>query len=328
MNRYQTMALHCSIALLLVAGGLFALAWHHQQPTGQHVASTTTSISYGANGTYIVNAVRNIWPQEYGPYCALATGMAVVNYIDEEDHLAMRFTSPANQYAIAKANQTAGASQWGYAKPITVSAGITNIAPDHGVDPRGAAYMQWHYAPPGTIFHDYIYRWTFHYSTEPSYHWQTMQATTSLFRDWLSNSEPMSVIVNGGEHSVIVSGGWSTNSIATNYPANIQGVIVRDPEFAPSISRFEVDFDQWSNHGATFGSSYYTLWARYYGQNVNLSRNTDDPEPTVGIYRPTAAHPDHWFQGFTWIRRDKNTANGTASPDWAYTDTGVLLTAP
>jgi hypothetical protein len=328
MNRYQTMALHCSIALLLVAGGLFALAWHQHQTITPAAVSATTSIAYGTNGTYMVAAVRNIWPQENGPYCALATGMAVVNYIDEEDHLPMRFTSPSEQYVIAKANQTSGESRWGYAKPTTVSAGITNIAPDKGVDPRGAAYMQNHYAPPGTIFHDYIYRWTFHYHTEPPYHWQVMQATTSLFRAWLSNSEPMSVIINGGEHSVIVSGGWSVNSIATNYPANIQGVIVRDPEFAPSISRFEMDFDQWSNHGAYFGSGYYTLWARYYGQNLNLSVNTDDPEPTVGIYRPTKTYPDHWFQGFTWITRDDHTANGASSPDWAYTDRDVLLTTP
>lgn len=254
--------------------------------------------------------------------------MAVDNYVDEEDHLTMRFTSRAQQYAVAKANQTSGESRWGYATPTTVSAGITNIAPDKGVDPRGAAYMQYHYAPQGTIFHDYIYRWTFRYKSEPVYHWQVLQATTSLFRAWLSYSEPMSVIINGGEHSVIVSAGWSGNSISSNYPADIQGVVVRDPEFSADVSRFEMDFDQWSNHGADFGAGYYTLWSRYYGQNADHSINTDDPEPTVGIYRPTSVHPDHWFQGFTWIRRDANDANGAFSPDWAYTDDGAFLSAP
>ncbi len=94
------------------------------------------------------------------------------------------------------------------------------------------------------------------------------------------------------------------------------------------VSRFEVDDDAWTNHGANWGAGYYTLWSRYYGQNVDHSVNTDDPEPTVGIYRPDTKYPDHWYHGFSWIRRDNNTANGLGSPDWAFTDLGKELTTP
>ena len=273
-------------------------------------------------------SVLHIWPQKVGPYCAIATAMGVVNYVDQEDHLALLFTGPSYQVTIASANQTLGASRWGYALPINSTAGITNIAPDHGVDPRAAAYIQYHYAPQGTIFHNYIYRWQFHGTTEPSFQAQTLQATMSLFRAWLTYPEPMSVIVNGGEHSVIISGGWTGNDIRNVAIPPLLGVIVRDPEFAGSISRFEVTSDEWTNNGTDFGAGYYSLWSRYYGVNPNFTVNTDDPEPSVGIYRPTAQDPVHWYQGFSWVQRDNQTANGLFSPDWAFTDTGTLLTAP
>lgn len=328
MNRAHRMAWQGSLLLFAATAVVLTLGHHPALRAAAQPPATPPSFYYGTNGAYMDAAILNIWPQENGPYCALATASAVINYIDQEDHLPMRFTYQASQFAIATANQTSGESQWGYATPINSTAGITNIAPDRGVDPRAAAYVQAHYAPSGTVFHDYIYRWQFHSTQEPTYHVQVLQATTALFRSWLSYTEPMSVIINGGEHSVVVSGGWMGNDIRFNNPANLQGVIVRDPEFAGTISRFEVTPDQWLNHGTNFGAGYYTLWARYYGVNPDGSINHDDPEPTVGIYRPNGSNPYHWYQGFTWIRRDNQTANGLSNPDWAFTDSGVLLTAP
>jgi hypothetical protein len=329
VNRYQHMALHSSLALLFAAGSLMAFTWSRGHSAAANtITPHAVSYYYGTNGTKMAAAVQNIWPQQVGPYCAVATAMGVVNYIDEEDHVKLRFTSRNDQKTIATADQKSGASQWGYAKPINVSAGITNIAPDRGIDPRSAAYIQERYAPTGTIFHNYIYRWQFHYPQAPKYRWQAWQATTSLFRAWLSYAEPMSVIINGGEHSVLVSGGWTTAPADKYYPVNVTGVIIRDPEFAGTVSRFEVDNDAWTNHGTDFGAGYYTLWSRFYGQNANHSVNHDDPEPTVGIYAPRAKTPDHWYQGFSWIRRDANSANGLSNPDWAFTDLGKELTAP
>ncbi|MBA3826872.1 MAG: hypothetical protein H0X24_23640, partial [Ktedonobacterales bacterium] len=286
-----------------------------------------TTHYYGVNGPWIVAAIAGLWPEEKGPYCAVAVAMAVDNYMDETRHLPLRFTKQAQQLDIGKADQTEGASQWGNATPINAAGGVINIAPDRGVDPRGAAYIQAHYAPPNTSFHNYIYRWQFHHATEPSYHQQAMEATTSLYRSWLTHSDPLAVIVNGGEHSVIVSGGWSSDEIANDYPANIQGVIVRDPQFASSVSRFEVSQDQWTNHGVDFGAGYYTLWSRFYGDQPNHTVNHDDPEPTVGIYAPTATDPVHWFHGFSWVQVDSTTGDA-ANPDWAFSDTGTQLATP
>ncbi len=328
MNRSQQWAWHLSLALLVVAASIFILRGKIGfGPFAAQAAAPVTTYYYGTNGSLLVAAEQNLWPEEYGPYCAIATAMVVDNYLDLLTHHPLSFTRQAQQLSIGTANQTQGASQWGNATPLDVAGGIINIAPDKGIDPRGAAYIQHRYAPNPYSFHNYIYRWEFHHTTEPSYHQQAMEATTALFRGWLAHSDPMSVIVNGGEHSIIVSGGWSSDDISKVFPANIQGIVVRDPQFATAISRFEVSQDQWTNHGANFGVGYYTLWSRYYGAQVNQSVNRDDPEPTVGIYVPTTANPHHWYHGFSWVRRDDTTGTA-ASPDWAYTDDGTQMTTP
>src|SRR6185437_5259090 len=140
MNRYQRMALNCSLALLFVAGTLVALSWERTQAAAPQVRYTHIVTYMGTNSTMMSAALQTIWPQEVGPYCAIATAMAVDNYVHEEDGVAMTFTSRSQQYGVASNNQKAGASQWGDATPVNEYAGITNIAPDRGVDPRAAAY--------------------------------------------------------------------------------------------------------------------------------------------------------------------------------------------
>jgi hypothetical protein len=148
VNRSQRIALRAALVLLFAAAALLAVG-RRPPPVVAAAPQVTqaTSYYYGSNGNYAATAVQSIWPQEYGPYCAIAVAMGVVNYVDLEDHQKLRFTTPSYQYVIAAANQKAGASQWGYAMPINRAAGITNIAPDVGVDPRSAAYMEDLYAP-------------------------------------------------------------------------------------------------------------------------------------------------------------------------------------
>jgi len=65
----------------------------------------------------------------------------------------------------------------------------------------------------------------------------------------------------------------------------------------------------------------YGLWSAYYSSHL-------DPEPTVGPYTPTTSAPEHWYGGFTWIQLDGNSGSAQLSPDYAYTSTGKLMTAP
>lgn len=218
----------------------------------------------------------------------------------------------------------------GHATSANAYAGVTNIAPDFGADPRSVAYMTWNYTPPNTFFHDYVYRWQFANATQPSFQTQARQATTNVARALETWHEPVIVVINGGLHVVLVTAVFSYTDPKISYPAQIASVVYRDPMAAPSVSRFEVDFATWSGgHYATpFGT--YSLWSLYYGDKavVGDGKNTLDPDPSVGNYMPTAAHPAHCYRGFTWIQRDSNYANGSYSPDYAFTSTGTRMSAP
>ncbi|HEU5348768.1 MAG TPA: hypothetical protein VFU63_09175, partial [Ktedonobacterales bacterium] len=240
------------------------------------------------------------------------------------------FTGRTAQTAIAAANQRAGKSRWGYATPVNRYAGITNIAPDYGTDPRSIAYMTYEYTPLNTFFHNYIYRCQFANSTQPAFSTQVLQATTSVARALNAWHEPVNVTINGGMHSVLVTGVYSYNNPSSYYPAQITSVIFRDPAAWPSVSRFQVSFSTWAGGKFSTPAGVYSLWSLYYGDRYirGDGRNTYDPEPTVGIYRPTSTYPIHWFRGFAWIQRDNKYANGTYSPDFAFTSKGTLMSAP
>jgi hypothetical protein len=285
---------------------------------------------YGGDTTRTNNAIATIWPQLRGPFCGIATAAAVVNYDDQVHGVGMRFSGRNVQNTIAYANQRAGASRWGYATPTSACGGITNISPDIGTDPRSIAYMAYTYTPNNVFYHDYIYRWQFANSTQPSYTTQVLQATTSMARALEAWHEPVIAQINGGLHSVLVTGVYSYTDPARTYPAQIASVVYRDPMASPSVSRFQVSLSTWAGGGFSTPYGVYSLWSIYYGDRYTRGdrRNSSDPEPTVGIYRPNSAHPVHWDLGFTWIQRDNHWANGTYSPDYAFTSSGSLMTAP
>ncbi|HKV83108.1 MAG TPA: hypothetical protein VJN88_01035 [Ktedonobacterales bacterium] len=326
------MAFHLSLAA-------FAVTWALLTPTV--AASPITSADsaalpaapltfYGADSARTNNAIASTWPQYNGAYCGIETAVAMVNYDDEVQGVGMRFGGRGAQSGIASANQHSGASRWGYATPTNAYAGVTNIAPDFGTDPRSIAYMAYNYTPNNTYYHDYIYRWQFSNGGQPSYYTQAQQATTNFARALEAWHEPISVTINGGLHSVLVTGVYAYNDPARNYPAQIASVVYRDPEAWPSASRFEVSFSTWANGNFSTPFGVYSLWSLYYGDRYTRGdgRNTNDPEPSIGSYRPTSAHPIHWFRGFTWIQRDGNYVNGAYSPDFAFTSTGALMTTP
>jgi hypothetical protein len=339
-----------------IAGALFI-----RGPASPQAGASCNGCSgafYGVDETKVVTAIQNIWPQGNTNNCGVETALAAVNFADEVAGQPLRFASTQNMFQVNSALQsTTAASAWGYAPP-NQWAGTSNIAPDAGTDLRSIAYITYAYGPTQWMYHDYIYRWPFLHSSEPSFSTQVLEATTSMAESIEQWSMPANVAINGGEHSVLVTGVWSGNDPNTNYPAQIKGLVFRDPEYYASSSRFEVDFATWSSTGLYMppNSYYYSLWALYYGDlnTLNDHRNTGDPEPTVGPYTPNAAQgkPYHWYHGFTWIQVDKRFAvyvgpsAGSRSapsrntivrlptgPDWAFTaetpqSAGLLMKAP
>lgn len=329
LRQAQHLAFRISLVLLTLAAAYLTMSWGRLT---NPILSTqaATAVFYGADTARTNSAIASIWPQYSGPYCGIATALAAVNYNDLVHGQAKRFTTRSAQTTVAAANQRSGKSRWGYATPVNSYAGITNIAPDFGTDPRSIAYMTYEYTPLNNYFHNYIYHWQFANSTQPAFATQVLQATTSVARALKSWHEPVNVTINGGLHSVLVTGVYSYNDPATHYPAQITSVVFRDPAAAPSVSRFEVTITTWTAGKFSTPAGVYSLWSLYYGDRYARGdgKNTYDPEPTVGIYRPTSAHPIHWFRGFVWIQRDNKYANGTYSPDFAFTSNGALMTSP
>jgi hypothetical protein len=328
LRRAERLALALSFVALTITGMLLTAGRTGSVPSAGATALSATF--YGANTTLMNRAIGSIWPQYTGAYCGIAAVEAQVNYDDEVRGVSMYFGGRSVQSRVAAANQRYGQSRWGHATPTNPYGGITNIAPDFGTDPRSIAYMAYQFSLKRAYFHDYIYRWQFWNRTAPSFYAQVEQATTSLGRALEAWHEPVNVVINGGLHSVLVMGIYAYNDPATHYPAAIASVFYRDPEAWPSVSRFQVDFSTWA--GGHFSTPYgvYSLWSLYYGDRYTRGdgKNWYDPEPTVGPYRPNSAHPVHWYRGFTWIQRDNHYASGTYSPDFSYTSTGVLMTAP
>lgn len=344
LRRAQRLAFHLALVAFAITGALLSALWGGFAPGAQASAALSAADAniapntpaalyatfYGGDTTRTNNAIASIWPQYSGPYCGIVAAEAAVNYDDEVHGVGMYFGGRGAQAGVASANQRSGASRWGYATPTNAYAGITNISPDIGTDPRSIAYMVYTYTPDNVFYHDYIYRWQFANSTQPSFFTQVQQATTNMARALETWHEPVIAQINGGLHSVLVTGVYAYTDPATTYPAQIASVVYRDPMAWPSVSRFEVSFSTWAGGGFSTPYGVYSLWSLYYGDRYTRGdhRTSSDPEPSVGIYRPTTTHPVHWFGGFTWVQRDSHYTNGTYSPDFAYTSTGSLMTAP
>lgn len=271
-----------------------------------------------------------VWPQSTSNACGVENAIALVNYDNLYMGQSLAFNSSSSQTQVESANQSQGASQWGYAtgnylwpdgiyRAENQWAGITNISPDYGTDPRSIAYMAWNYSLNNTFFHNYIYQWEYSHSpnNQPSFAQQVQEATTGIARALEDYTVPVSTEINAGEHSVVVSGVWSANDPDQNWPAQIQGLVFRDPEGNSVTNRNEINFSQWLDGNYTPASGgLYSLYSVSYG-------NPDDPEPSVGPYTPNPSlNQAHWDYGFNWIQIDENYTNGQYSPDWAYSSPG------
>ncbi len=291
------------------------------------------------NGAIAVNAP---WPQASGNYCSLADVQAVINYYDWTTNQSLAFPHQQSQgpvtnsvlpgnptleqpgqllYALdhsVAANFSPGPviESTGFARrPFT----LANISHDFGLDPRAIAAGIMYGTQGAVPYHMHIY------------HTGVNAAAFHIAFAVATYHHPVVVIVDHGEHAVIVAGVWSVGNPATNAHAQIQSFAIYDP---------------WNQNWQEYlGGGYFERvpYATFAFQQPNdgtwialpyASNDTLDPDPYMGKYQagidpykgPTANPQAHfWLGNLVTIEPDNHFDQ---NPDNAYNELDELMGGP
>ncbi len=248
------------------------------------------------------------WPQQFSNWCGVATIGLVANYLG---------SSISQSAILGILNDPNNQSRWSYPAPSSAYWGpyvATDISGDFGTDPRSLAKGM-----TGATGHLY------HVKVDVNGAWDT---TVHIVHDMLTARQPISVFVDHGMHSVIVSGVEATGDPLSN-PNSITAIHVWDPGGGvnsvgiQSTQHAVVPINTWlSGAIAWSGSSYF----KYpYAANIYQGRALD-PDPAVGPYAYTAAAGNHlWIGHNVYISPLASNETAGLSPDWELNQYGTLM---
>jgi hypothetical protein len=279
-SAWHGVALLALVALLGIAVlGLGAVAVAASPHSGQ-MSAVTVGVS-DARMQAAVNAAG--WPQHASTWCGVAAIAAVANFQG----------ATVSQESVANfLSSTAAQSVWG--TPTYIYPGpafVADIARDSGTDPRALARGQgW---ATGGLYHNIVDNWN------------AWDATWHLAVDLRDYQQPITVIVDGGQHSVIVSQIFANGDPVADQNS-ITGIEVWDPgvnAFNAGIQAYQHEIVQpweWYNHYVYWGSTYNDIY---------------DPDPSVGVY----AGKQLWTGSRVYIRP---WGLNYVSADWAMNQWG------
>lgn len=294
---------------LVSAFGLRALQTH---AATQHAlyATAVAGSSYGAD-RYSMQAAATAaqWPQQNKLWCGVATVAAIAQYMKvtsaTQSSVASYLSSPASASIWKTPGQAAG--YWG--------PGFTaDISRDFGTDPRALAAA-------------------LHNATGKSYHQvidlsNSYEASVTLADDIVNSGQPVSVFVDHGLHSVVVSSVFATDNPVTD-PASITGFEVWDPAW--NILSTGIQPYEWVDISLNTWITSTVYWGRSYNVNYDPTDGyTYDPNPAVGPYAYSAPSlglgASLWAGHYVYIRPDASgSAASGVSPDWAFNQNGELV---
>ena len=274
--------------------------------TNTPAATATPNNPYALNVSGAASAAG--WPQRYSNWCGIATVALVANYLGNS-------VSQSAIYSMLNSQQNE--SMWGYPPPSSAYWGpyvAADIAGDFGTDPRSLAEGM-------TLATGRLY----HVKVGLGSAWDT---TIHIVDDLLISRQPISVFVDHGMHSVIVSGVEATGDPLAN-PNNITAIHVWDPGGGVNSVGIQatqeavVPISQWlSGTIAWSGSSYLKS---PYAANVYQGKALD-PDPAVGPYAYVPSQVNHlWVGHNVYISPLASSDAAGLSPDWELNQNGVLI---
>ena len=248
------------------------------------------------------------WPQQYSNWCGVATVALIANYLG---------VSISQSAILGMLNNPANASQWSYPPPAPSYYGPyvpANISGDFGTDPRALAQGL-------TLATGHFY----HAKVDTNSAWD---ATIHIVRDLLTSRQPISVFVDHGQHSVIVSGVEATDDPIKN-PGSITAIHVWDPGgginyvgIQPHLEEV-VPLNAWLSGIIPWSGSDYFKYP--YAANVYQGKALD-PDPAVGPYAFVPSAYNHlWIGHYVYLSPLASGAAAGLNADWELNQNGVLI---
>jgi hypothetical protein len=301
-RRTQRRAAFGGLLLLLVLGLAVFLA-----SAATHLVHASPT-RYGTDAARMQAAVQAAgWPQKDGIWCGIADIAAIVDYRTP--------SFPIDQFVVVThLNSPALQSAWGtpdHNWNIAWGPGfLADISRDGGTDPRSMAAGLTALAGGG--YHQLV-----------DYH-SAYTATAHLVADLVRTREPITVFVNAGSHSVLVSAVFAYGD-PTNLN-NVASLEVYDSGAGLGVGVQHYQVEQVSLNG-------WIWWWAYLGatyrDNVLDGRHALDPDPSVGPYTfdPSQGRNVHlWISHYVYIHPDSTAdASYIVSPDWAFNQDGALI---
>ncbi len=249
-----------------------------------------------------LNSNHANWPQKNGNWCGVANIAAIndydylINGIDNQNKYPDQY-SVANMLNGTISGQPSPISPWGSISGTP--AFKANISKDGGTDPRSIAWGLYTVTPNNFFFHNYIYP-----GSNGVDH--AVRNFASDFGPYNGLNDPISVTINGGQHSVVISGVIANED--PSYDPNgviLQKVHIWDPWFGfnGTTPYNTTGRDQWWYVSDFESAQNYPQW---WGQTYNTS-NGYDPEPSTtgsNYYNaPPLSH--HWGGNYITIEQDR-----------------------
>lgn len=310
-----------SIALLTICGGIQFFGINPVTPFVAHAAPAAPIAPAAAQkiplGTYyyqanfnevqsIVNYPHN-FPEHQNNWCGVANLQAIVAYAWWEVGKSSQNPYPTQESVASLLNSSAAVSPWGRAVQGYQGPGpafAADIAADGGTDPRSIAWGLWYATPDPYYDHNYIY--TGSYPGGNSVDHATRNFASDYGIDGLNN--PISVVVNGGRHLVVVSGVQANGdpSVSPN-GVTLYDVLVWDPWYGNTNfgdPTFYNTTGVWQWWPISQWETYPKWWGQTYDTNPQTNGYDPDPQTTPLNWYNVPPLSSHWGGNYTTIEED------------------------